>query len=335
MLSKEEQQKCGELLKRVEIDDIFSLAKTVSGGVVMVQTKPDAIDAILKFTDTSAQLLGRKKVKRNILIQYLVDNGVTGCVNEEKTKLINRILTLWGLHGPLARLDDEYGDIDDYGADIDFTPPAPVQQMQDTVPNLTINIQHIQQNPIQNVQNEPLPLEVDIGQQIAEQFVQWFYPILNSLHPHAPVAATDFGPQHFWDDCILKLKCQTNDFFEERFESAYMVFQRLAAFVREEGLLFHPNTVGNGVKGFSEAHGLTVVMVCGSVHQDNICVGLFEQRFGLIQDPLMENNYRVKYTDLNLRSPTLNAGGQYLTAGQEDPLSLTPAPSQNVLVNFQ
>jgi hypothetical protein len=40
MLSKEEQQKCGEMLKRVEIDDIFSLAKTVSGGVVMVQSKP-------------------------------------------------------------------------------------------------------------------------------------------------------------------------------------------------------------------------------------------------------------------------------------------------------
>jgi hypothetical protein len=199
------------------------------------------------------------------------------------------------------------------------------------VGNLTINIQHIQQNPV--VVNEPP--EQDIGQSIAEQFVQWYYPILNSLHPHAPVTGTDFGPQHFWDDCIMKLKCQTNDFFEERFESSFMVFQRLSAFIREEGLLFHPNTVGNGVKGYSEPHGLTVVMVCGSVHQENICVGLFEQRFGLIQDPLMKNNYRVKYTDLNLRNPNSNPGPQCLITGQEDPLSLTAPPSQDALINYQ
>ena len=101
------------------------------------------------------------------------------------------------------------------------------------------------------------------------------------------------------------------DMAQETFEGAELVRQRLEALVREEDILFNPNLDFGGVKSWGEAHGLVAVLVCGTLHRGELAVGMFEQKFGLIRDPLMDNNWRIKFTDLRIaqqevhRPPTL------------------------------
>ena len=70
--------------------------------------------------------------------------------------------------------------------------------------------------------------------------------------------------------------------------------------VIEEGLHFNPNP--SAIKGLAEPHGLQLVNVCGTVHTHTHAVGIFEHQFGLIRDPQMENNWRIKFSKLRLAS---------------------------------
>ena len=45
-----------------------------------------------------------------------------------------------------------------------------------------------------------------------------------------------------------------------------------------------------------------VIRVCGTVQKGNQPVGIFEQKFSLVRDPSMENNWRIKSTNLKLLS---------------------------------
>lgn len=87
----------------------------------------------------------------------------------------------------------------------------------------------------------------------------------------------------------------------EEFAGAELVNLRLLALTREERLLFSPNLDQDGLKALRSPHGLVLVAVAGTIHRDEACLGLFEQMFGLIRSPMMDNSWKIKNVDLKIK----------------------------------
>ena len=52
-----------------------------------------------------------------------------------------------------------------------------------------------------------------------------------------------------------------------------------------------------------EHHGLALILCCGSLHTHaSVSVGIFESVFGLMRDPFAENNWKIKYITLQIKS---------------------------------
>uniref|UniRef100_A0A3B4CPT3 Uncharacterized protein n=1 Tax=Pygocentrus nattereri TaxID=42514 RepID=A0A3B4CPT3_PYGNA len=56
-----------------------------------------------------------------------------------------------------------------------------------------------------------------------------------------------------------------------------------------------------GLKCLSTPHGLVLVAVAGTIHRENVCLGIFEEVFGLIRDPLDGNRWKVKLVHLKIK----------------------------------
>ena len=86
----------------------------------------------------------------------------------------------------------------------------------------------------------------------------------------------------------------------ETFSGAVLITERLSALVRDEQLIFNPNLESTGFKGSSDPHGRRVIDVCGTLHHEDLVIGLFEQKFALVRDPLSENKWKIKMMRLVL-----------------------------------
>ncbi|XP_069492874.1 uncharacterized protein C3orf38 homolog [Ambystoma mexicanum] len=132
------------------------------------------------------------------------------------------------------------------------------------------------------------------------QFCHWFYPLLNSQNPLSGQPKGEWGPQHFWEDAVLKFHYLTSEQNMEEYRGSAMTSLRLLALVREENLLLYPNLDSGGVKSADSPHGLVVVAVAGTVHRGTLCLGIFEQIFGLIRDPHAEHSFKIKFVNLKI-----------------------------------
>lgn len=140
---------------------------------------------------------------------------------------------------------------------------------------------------------------------MGESFVIWFYKLLNAENPamNAVDKVDKFGPQHFWDNCTLRAVSRTESFSDEKFTGSMLVSQRLKALVREEHvLLFNPNVSKEGVHTIKSKFGTFMVMVCGTIHEHNTCLGSFEQAFGLVRDSFQSNKWKIQFTHLHVES---------------------------------
>lgn len=81
---------------------------------------------------------------------------------------------------------------------------------------------------------------------------------------------------------------------------AEIVSLRLLSLVKEEYLFLSPNLDSRGLKCASSPHGLVMVGVAGTVHRGNTCLGIFEQIFGLIRCPFVENTWKIKFINLRI-----------------------------------
>lgn len=139
----------------------------------------------------------------------------------------------------------------------------------------------------------------DIGG-LGGEFCRWYFELLNSQHPLGVKSEATWGPQHFWEDAKLKFCYNTLEKNVEQYVGADMVSLRLLSLVKEECLLFNPNLHSNGLKCAMSPHGLVLVAVAGTVHRDNVCLGVFEQIFGLISCPLRNNTWKIKLVNLKI-----------------------------------
>ncbi|XP_062862468.1 uncharacterized protein C3orf38 homolog [Trichomycterus rosablanca] len=136
---------------------------------------------------------------------------------------------------------------------------------------------------------------------LGKQFCQWFFQLWNSQNPLAGQPVQDWGPQHFWNDAKLLLVSHTGNHQREEFLGAELMSQRLFALVGQEQLLFCPNLEQEGLKCLTSPHGLVLVAVAGTIHRTSTCLGIFEQVFGLIRDPLENNRWKIQLVHLRIK----------------------------------
>ncbi|XP_050816904.1 uncharacterized protein C3orf38 homolog isoform X1 [Gopherus flavomarginatus] len=224
-----------------------------------------AIHAILVYSQSVEELLKRRKVCREIIFKYLAKEGVVVPPCSEKHQLIHHAKQYWS------------GQLTDHVAETEYINP---------------NKQSYQQRQKRQEEND--------WNRLGIEFCQWFFELLNSQHPLGRQSKEQWGPQHFWEDVKLKFYYNTLEKNMEEYVGAELVSLRLLSLVKEEYLLLNPNLGAGGLKCVISPHGLVVVAVAGTVHRGNICLGIFEQIFGLIRCPVSENTWKIKLVNLKI-----------------------------------
>lgn len=308
MLSEVEKNGIRSLLDRLTREDLISLTDTVTNRAVTVETCKDAIEAIISFTMNVKVLLRRKKVRREHVFQYLAENQVFVPSTADKQQLIKKVMELWEIKEKELKNGGVGGDCD-YGDPSVSSTSGDHRVTQEPASSTTSPGHSPKTSPGLCVENEKKDSD-DYGQKYAEQWTPWFFDLLrqcgtNMIHdPLAPHGMSDWGEHHFWADSVLKIEVTArNQTTEENYSGALSVSRRLYSLVVRESIYLNPNLDRNGIKGKLEQHsGMVLVTASGTVHRHSHFVGIFSQAFGLLRDPSVNNNYRIKFTNLQLRS---------------------------------
>ncbi|CAN2387666.1 apoptotic process [Pristimantis euphronides] len=260
-LSAREKEGCRRLLAQLDIEELFSVAETVTNRLIHVFSRDEAFDAIIIYSKSAEELLKRRKVHRGAIFKYLASENVTVLPSTEKNQLIQCALDHW--RGPSAQ--------------------------HTTLPRQTVSRISVDEEP-------PEPLDCQL---LGEQFCGWFYSLLNSQNPSFGQEKGNWGPQHFWENAALKLAYRATEQAVEEHDGAQMASLRLLALTRDERLLFNPSMDSRGLKCVRSPHGLVVVAVAGTIHRDNVYLGIFEEIFGLVRCPVGKN-WKIKNVDLKI-----------------------------------
>ncbi|XP_074048374.1 uncharacterized protein C3orf38 homolog [Macrotis lagotis] len=270
-LNKTELEGCRDLLGLLETPDIFALCDTITNRLVQPEDRQDAIRAVLAYSQSAEELLKRKKVFREVIFKYLAMKGVIVPPGSEKHNLIQYAKDHWNK----PKLKD--------------TPAAP--NTEDSI-------------PYEQEKKEKEHEQFDDCYKLGEEFCLWFFELLNSQNPFFGPPQGKWGPQHFWDDVKLKFCYHTMEQNVIDYHGSEMVSLRLLSLVKEEFLFLNPNLDCNGLKCVSSPHGLVVVAVAGTVHRGSVCLGIFEQVFGLVRSPLLVNTWKIKFVNLRIVGQT-------------------------------
>uniref|UniRef100_A0A803K8R2 Chromosome 3 open reading frame 38 n=1 Tax=Xenopus tropicalis TaxID=8364 RepID=A0A803K8R2_XENTR len=238
--------------------------------VISFSTK-EAMDAILTYSKNAAELLNRRKVYRDIIFKYLAAKKIAVSPSSEKNQLIQRALEFWRESATES---------------VSSAPESSSFNGQNSVPS-------------QDKSNDTSHSGSLDCQLLGEHFCRWFYPLLNSQNPILGCEKGYWGPQHFWENTVLKFAYRTTQESTEEYCGAQMASLRLLALTREERLLFNPSIDTGGLKCAISRHGLVVVAVAGTIHRDNQCLGIFEQIFGLIRCPVTAS-WKIKNVNLKI-----------------------------------
>lgn len=269
-LSHLESEGCRNLLGLLDNDEIMALCDTVTNRLVQPVDRQDAIHAILVYSQNVEELLRRKKVHREVIFKYLAKQGVVVPPTAEKHNLIQYAKDYWAKQSPKLKDTAE-----------------PVTKTED--------IQLFKQQAKEDKEAE----KVDF-RRLGEEFCHWFFELLNSQNPFLGPPQDDWGPQHFWHDAKLRFYYNTSEQNTTDYQGAEIVSLRLLSLVKEEFLFLSPNLDSQGLKCASSPHGLVMVGVAGTVHRGNSCLGIFEQIFGLIRSPFVENTWKIKFINLRI-----------------------------------
>ncbi|KAL4227559.1 hypothetical protein ACF0H5_013002 [Mactra antiquata] len=311
MLTKAEIEGCRNLLEKLDYPDLVSLVDTVTNRGISVTKKTEAIKVIITYTNSPAELLKRKKIRRDILVAYLTDylyekNEVGFKLPSGKKDLVLEILKRWGTdveHFELMEIDDNSRDSDSFNTSSEksFEASPPCQHDTHVTVHQFINITNV------NVNSFPDPTKIDgfNVKEFGEQFAKWFYENLNSFCPTLQKPNGDFGPHHFWDDCRLVIQTWSPGPSREVLLDPLSISDKLLMFPKNEQMIFNPNLTQEGIFVKSSAHGLVEILVCGTVHRENNCLGLFQQLFGMVKDPRYNDNWKIKMSRLFLKAMQL------------------------------
>ncbi|XP_007423850.1 uncharacterized protein C3orf38 homolog [Python bivittatus] len=268
-MTERERDGCRELLELLQTDDLLALTDTVTSRLVQPNNRQEAIHAILLYSQSAEELLKRKKVFREIIFKYLATKGVIVPPSSEKHQLVYRAKQYWG----------------------EGLKVCASEQIHENP-----GIQKPEDGGKQGGDRD----ENKECHNLAEEFCQWYFGMLNSQNPLIGEPQEEWGPQHFWGDVTLKFCYNTSEQNIEEYSGAELVSLRLLSLVKEEYLFLNPNLNAGGLKCTVSPHGLVVVAVAGTVHRSSCCLGVFEQIFGLIRCPFRENTWKIKFVNLKI-----------------------------------
>ncbi|KAG8225407.1 hypothetical protein J437_LFUL004607 [Ladona fulva] len=263
MLSLKQQEFIEDLLNNMRLQDLVSLANTVTANMISLTSVEEAKKCILLHTDTIPSLLKRKKITKELLFNYLHGKQVSVCPTLDKQQLIEVLLQYWNSQS---------------SSEVTATQGVATGVIDTQL----------------NENNSDVHL-------MSLKFAQWFYNLLNRSTGICGVE--QFGIEHFWPDCSMKLhvladQCDTIEEVQGNSSQVVDLFNKVKS---QYMLYFHPNLTNNGVYGKKNHYGLVLVLICGTLHKENSCCGVFEQLFGLIEDP-GTNNWKIKFTELKMKS---------------------------------
>lgn len=271
MLTTTEEAGIRDILKLMDVQDVISLATTMTNHFVKLETLKDAVNAICLYATSASSVLSRKKVKKEALFRYLYQKNIVSDPHGEKLTVVNIILARW--QSPLCQ------DL------VEVT----------TSPKHEVKHQTVADAPSSAVASTS-PMQL-----MGETFVTWFYHLLNSVHPKFanPNLGDKFGSHHFWSDCRLQLELQcSQQVVQHSCDTSEEVASNLRNVVLQVGLFFNPNVTKEGVETACDAHGLVKVRVSGVVYNTDTCIGMFKQIFGLVRDMSKPDNWKIKFTEL-------------------------------------
>ncbi|KYB26003.1 Uncharacterized protein C3orf38-like protein [Tribolium castaneum] len=247
MLNDTSRQGICEILASLDDNTLFNLAGTVTQGLLKnrINTRDEAVNAILNYSPDALSFLRRKIITREVLFAYLHAKNVSIDLPATKNDLVQKTAQIWSI---------QY-----------------VQEANNQADSGSISL-------------------------LAEQFTRWFYAQLNKNEC--------LNHEHFYPNVRLKIVMSNNgQVSTEVIENDPLkVVQGLYALRTNFNLFFNPNLSSEGVQGRVDPHGLVLVLVCGTLHTGATCVGVFEQVFALARDPQTDNNWKIKSSEINLKS---------------------------------
>ncbi|EFX74063.1 hypothetical protein DAPPUDRAFT_307503 [Daphnia pulex] len=165
------------------------------------------------------------------------------------------------------------------------------QQIAAVVSPTTVSISH----------QEPRPSTPEMGL----QFTKWFYELLFAVHKQSAIG-TKLSEQ-FWRDARLKITLNSSAATDcQEMIGSDEAANLLQMLLCQHGFLLNPNLSSNGVRERKDPHGMVIIGVCGTAHQYDNCSGIFEQVFGLVQDPHQDFNWKIKWSELRITQATVN-----------------------------
>ncbi|KAK9512219.1 hypothetical protein O3M35_000688 [Rhynocoris fuscipes] len=280
MLSEVEKAYIADLLQTLPSEDLIELAKRMTEGILKPSDRNDSINAILLHTPDIKTLLAKRKFTKAILFKYLHSKNVSFPGNAEKLVLIDLLLKYWERNAILH-----------------------------TQSQTNVSIGATSQAQVSNT--SVATNSDDLGvKALAVKFVEWFYSRINASVIHLKTNESNNEEKliedDFWSDAKLAINVTGGsgeviaNYFAESSEECLKLISNSCA---EHSIFFSPNLREDGTRGTTEPHGMILVMNCGTLHSTNghRCVGLYEQVFGLIKDPVRDI-WKIKMTKLNLRS---------------------------------
>uniref|UniRef100_A0A0L8HX90 NTF2 domain-containing protein n=1 Tax=Octopus bimaculoides TaxID=37653 RepID=A0A0L8HX90_OCTBM len=266
-----EKQKtgCRELLNQFDYEVILSLSNTVTRKSISVVSRKEAIEAILSFSMSANELLGRQKITRDFLMQYLFSQRLSVSGNSSKQELISRILEYWS------------------GEKISYPAiQSPTREHTHWLRWWLMSPALDKHTRLQTLQTKLSPFTTT-SSVITSSMFKFFMQNMCSLRSVDPLLNL-FPPS-----VVMTAKN------EEKIEGADLVACRLKRLVSEENLYFNANVTG-GVMSQAESTGIVCVLVHGTVHKGDQCLGVFEQKFALLRDPSSENNWKITRVSLKI-----------------------------------
>lgn len=212
-------------------------------------------------------LLNKRNITKEVLFKYLHRKRVPVAADFTKGILISKIIDYWNKTDIGRPKQSESFGIEPNQFEANGTIPSKTQLIDET--QYPINL-------------------------LARKFSEWFFENFNK---------NNIKVEDFWSDARLMLRTIANDRIDDQeCIGAAGILDVLLGCRQRFGFYFNPNLTHAGVQGRMDVHGLVLVLVCGTLHTQQNCVGVFECTFGLMRDPFAENNWKIKTTQMTLRS---------------------------------
>jgi len=322
MLTEKEKHGISELLDRMTISDLQSLAQTVTSRLLVPENSMEAIQAIILHTDKASDLLKRRKIKKELLFKYLHQKRVPIEAISDKNMHVSKVLEVWE-----SSDSDECFTAMDSDNSLECPPPSrntshtslcsldtsrELLNRVETFSNSRTSgpfeensretfiplVQHQQHSTTMGITPT---LSLAQCQEMANSFVRWYFQLLNRC---VETDTVDWNHSHFWPNASAKvsLSSETGEIIEcmEVLHNSEEVSTMLLQVFKKHRLKCNPNMCDEGVRGKLSPHGLVMVLACGTLHSENDVCGVFEQVFGLVRDPSAENNWKIKQTEVRL-----------------------------------